>query len=291
MKNFSQFFVEAKVTSASTQAKRLGLVGNGHGDWYDRQGNLKAKTVKGKLVFFDGGQKSSKQDSPDQTERPEKVQPQGGEEIGQERPQISGGITSADVAARQQAARANSPMVNPPVEGGRALTVAFDKFDNQAVAENMFNTLMNVAPSGDFFIFPSRSADIKSLKEAYPDFAPYIIDDEDAETIFDVLQTFNNMGHQNINIVVRQSRAKQTEDLVSKYNGDIYNFSSINYLPVEERSVREQYLEGSILEIGSWVQNKNGEVGEIIRRGANHLICVTEEGNMFKSWIRDVIEL
>lgn len=291
MKIFSQFFVEAKVTSASTQAKRLGLVGDGHGDWYDRQGNLKAKTVKGKLVFFDGKQKSQKQDAPDQTERPEKAQPTDSSTTGQEGPEVQRGLTTADVAAKQQSVRSNAPMVNPPVNGGRALTVAFDKFDDQAVAENMFTTLTNISPSGDFFIFPSRSADIKSLKESYPDFAPYIIDDEDAKTIFDVLQTLNNMGHNNINIVVRQSRAKQTEDLVSKYNGDIYNFSSINYLPVEERSVREQYIEGAILEVGSWVQNKNGQVGEIIRRGANHLICVTEEGEMFKSWIRDVVEL
>ena len=30
------------------------------------------------------------------------------------------------------------------------------------------------------------------------------------------------------------------------------------------------------------------EKGEIIRSGANHLICVTEDGIMFKSWIKDV---
>ena len=33
-----------------------------------------------------------------------------------------------------------------------------------------------------------------------------------------------------------------------------------------------------------------GLVGKIIRRGTNHLICVTEEEYMFKSWIRDVME-
>ena len=31
-------------------------------------------------------------------------------------------------------------------------------------------------------------------------------------------------------------------------------------------------------------------IGRIIRRGANHLICVTEDNIMFKSWIRDVNE-
>jgi len=31
-------------------------------------------------------------------------------------------------------------------------------------------------------------------------------------------------------------------------------------------------------------------VGKITRRGTNYLICVTESGMMFKSWISDVTE-
>ena len=39
------------------------------------------------------------------------------------------------------------------------------------------------------------------------------------------------------------------------------------------------------------VENLNtGVIGRIIRRGANHLICVTENNFMFKSWIKDVSE-
>ena len=33
-----------------------------------------------------------------------------------------------------------------------------------------------------------------------------------------------------------------------------------------------------------------GLIGKIVRRGTNHLICVTKEDYMFKSWIRDVME-
>jgi hypothetical protein len=32
-------------------------------------------------------------------------------------------------------------------------------------------------------------------------------------------------------------------------------------------------------------------IGKIIRRGANYLICVTEDNLMFKSWLRDVREV
>ena len=49
--NFVDFIKEATST-ASQQAARLGLQGNGHGDWYDNNGKLVAKTVKGSLKFF-----------------------------------------------------------------------------------------------------------------------------------------------------------------------------------------------------------------------------------------------
>ena len=48
---------------------------------------------------------------------------------------------------------------------------------------------------------------------------------------------------------------------------------------------------GKIFKIGDIVENLNtGLIGEIIRRGTNHLICLTQENRMFKSWIKDVME-
>ena len=59
----------------------------------------------------------------------------------------------------------------------------------------------------------------------------------------------------------------------------------------DKQSLREQYVSGKLFRIGDIVESLNtGLVGEIIRRGTNHLICVTKEDNMFKSWIRDVME-
>ena len=59
----------------------------------------------------------------------------------------------------------------------------------------------------------------------------------------------------------------------------------------DKQSLREQYVSGKLFRIGDVVESLNtGLVGEIIRRGTNHLICVTKEDNMFKSWIRDVME-
>jgi hypothetical protein len=56
-------------------------------------------------------------------------------------------------------------------------------------------------------------------------------------------------------------------------------------------NLRENYVKGKIFNIGDIVENLNtGLIGEVMRRGTNHLICITSEGRMFKSWIKDIME-
>ena len=57
MKGFGDFFSEARTSQASERAKKLGLKGDGHGAWYDRSGELIAKTEKGDLHFYTKGQR------------------------------------------------------------------------------------------------------------------------------------------------------------------------------------------------------------------------------------------
>ena len=62
MKSFLTFLSEA---TASQQAARLGLVGDGHGGWYDKKtGEFTAKTEKGRLKFYNKRQKVGSQDPP-----------------------------------------------------------------------------------------------------------------------------------------------------------------------------------------------------------------------------------
>ena len=59
----------------------------------------------------------------------------------------------------------------------------------------------------------------------------------------------------------------------------------------DQQTLRENYVAKTIFKLGEVVENLNtGLIGRIVRRGANHLICVTEDHIMFKSWIRDVTE-
>ena len=55
--------------------------------------------------------------------------------------------------------------------------------------------------------------------------------------------------------------------------------------------LREKYYNKEIFKRGDLVESMTtGLRGKVTRRGANHLICVTENGIMFKSWIKDVAE-
>ena len=56
--------------------------------------------------------------------------------------------------------------------------------------------------------------------------------------------------------------------------------------------LRENFVNGKIFQVGSLVENLNtGFIGKIIRRGTNYIICVTREGYLFKSWIKDLNEV
>ena len=59
MKSFFQFITE----SATQQAARMGLTGDGHGGWY-KDGEFVAKTEKGRLKFYNKRQRVGQQDPP-----------------------------------------------------------------------------------------------------------------------------------------------------------------------------------------------------------------------------------
>ncbi len=287
MKQFDQFITEARITRASTQAKRIGLVGDGHGDWYDRQGQLKAKTVRGELKMFDA--KAAAKDEDEREKNSQSLASRSGATAtatataggaGQVKPDVDRmGRALSNFQAKQQFDQAAR---NEP------LTVAFDKFDDDVVGDNIIATAAQT--SEEFYIFPSRDADIKRLKEAHPDLQEAIIDDANAETIYDVLQSIYENGYNSLNIVVRQSRAQEIAKLALEQNGKLYNYVMLNVIPVDERTLREQYVSGDLFKVGTFVESGDS-VGKIIRRGANHLICVDDDAHMFRTWITECREV
>ena len=286
MKQFNQFILEARSTQASQQAKRLGLVGNGHGDWYDKQGSLKAKTVKGQLKMF----------------TPKAGDDKDGEKSSQVKANTDGSTTSKTSGSETStttARTADYERLQQVVQNQRArqefdamarkepLTIAFDKFDNDEVTNNILAAVEETSQGSLYYIFPSRDADIARLKETFGD---VIIDDANAETIYDVLQSIYESGYNAVNIVVRKSRAQEIAKLALEQNGKLYRYIMMNIIPVDERSIREQYLAGDIFKIGSLVES-NGRIGSVFRRGANHLICINSDKTVFRTWISETKEI
>jgi|TARA_B100000035_G_scaffold116911_1_gene99089 hypothetical protein len=289
VKQFDQFISEARTTRASAEAKRLGLVGDGHGDWYDRQGSLKAKTIRGELKMYtpskkeedDTVQSSADADSSkDQKKAPADTSAKA----------VAGGAAGNGVDVDALLKQIDQFKARQQFDGAarsEPLTIAFDKFDSDEVGDNVIAAAQESAAGGQFYIFPSRDADIDRIKEAYGD---VVVDNPNAETIYDVLQSIYESGYNAINIVVRKSRATEISKMAMEQNGKLYNYVMMNVIPVDERSIREQYISGDIFNIGDTVKSSD-KVGKIIRRGANHLICLDEQQNVFRTWVNDTIQM
>lgn len=106
--------------------------------------------------------------------------------------------------------------------------------------------------------------DFKSFRRG----TPKTLDDGDTQALFDAVRSGMK--------IKKKKEVTEMWEIAPKY---------------DPKGLRENYLAGNIFNLGDIVENLNtGLVGEIIRRGTNHLICLTKENYMFKSWIRDVME-
>ena len=106
--------------------------------------------------------------------------------------------------------------------------------------------------------------------DAFKRGTPKGLKDADAQAVFDAVRTG-----------MKQKKKKVTESY------DLWEIAP----GLDRKGLRENYVQGLIYKIGDLVESLNtGLIGEIIRRGTNHLICVTKENYMFKSWVKDVME-
>ena len=263
----------------------MGLVGDGHGDWYDKQGTLKAKTVRGELKMYDARQA---QKDADAEERSAAVRSTGSTGSTDKADSQKSGAAAQGVdvdALLRQVDQFRARQQFDQAARQEPLTVAFDKFDNDEIGDSVIATAQESAAGGQFYIFPSRDADIDRIKEAYGD---AVVDDENAETIYDVLQSIYESGYNAINIVVRKSRATEIAKLATEQNGKLYNYVMMNVIPVEERSLEEQYKAGEIFNEGDQITTGD-KSGNIIRRGPNYLICLDESKKIFRTWVKDAL--
>ena len=82
------------------------------------------------------------------------------------------------------------------------------------------------------------------MKQAYPDHANAIQNNEEMRTIFDVLTTLDGEGYSSVNLVVGGDRVSEFNSLAQKYNGDIYTFDEINVVSAGARDPDGEGVEG-----------------------------------------------
>ena len=255
MKSFLQFLSE---NTASQQAARLGLEGDGHGGWYDKTtGEFTAKTDKGKLKFYNkrqsvGGkdpkqsEKEKNLSSPNTEAPPEGQQPEQQAAPEQEQQQLP--VQSPDLAA--------GPPPVPKTKG--TLTLAFGRFNPPHAGHQQ---LMDIAAQSaeqeesDYIIVPSRSNDKKKnpldadtkvsmMRQMFPQHSERIINDTGNKTIFDVLKKAHNDGYANVRIIAGQDRVKEFDKLSQNYNGSLYQFDALEVLSSGERDPDSDGVEG-----------------------------------------------
>ena len=233
MKSFSNFLKEATETSASRQAKLLGLVGDGHGGWYDAKGNFVAKTEKGKLRFYGKGDKKPEEEGASRKK-------------GQEAETVKRKTaTQVEPQKTTKAVQSQAPQGQEDegdVEGGNSLVVVFGRFNPPTVGhQKLLKAAASEArkQSADLKIYPSRTQDPKKnpldpgvkihfMKKMFPDYEENIINDSDTKTIFDALTAAYGDQYSNVTIVVGQDRLSEFQGLAQKYNGtDLYSFENI----------------------------------------------------------------
>jgi hypothetical protein len=240
---------------------------------------------------------------------------------------------------------------NPPHIGHKlVLDQAHDVAENEGADQKFYTSHSQDRKKNPL----PRDLKIKYLKKMFPDHANKWDADDNVRTVLGAAEKAHKQGYRNFHFMGGGDRKQGMEDLLRKYNGDLYDFSNtyahsagdrdelgLSDDPIAKQSASKQrraaqnddfdgfmegilthkgftekdarelfdavqtfgmkneeysqeelrmlYADGNLFRVGDIVESlPTGLVGEIHRCGANHLIVVTEDGIMFKSFIQDV---
>ena len=273
MKSFFQFITE---TTATQQAARLGLEGDGHGGWY-KNGEFVAKTEKGQLKFYNKRQKIGQQD-PAQTDKEKRLSHTTSAEPEGQTAQASQQAAQGQPAGQQQQLAPDDPDAPAQFEGPEpvektkgTLTIAFGRFNPPTIGhEKLLDTVAASSDDGDYIVVPSRSQDTKknpldheskvsTMKAMFPNHSDKIVDDPNNRTIFDVLKKAHSDGYAGVRLVVGGDRQKEFDKLTSTYNGKLYDFDN---LEVQSAGDRDDDSEDPIQAMSATVQRKLAADGD-----------------------------
>jgi hypothetical protein len=241
----------------------------------------------------------------------------------------------------------------------RAQEIASNVGD-KAPGDQMFYTSRSMDPKKNPLPFQLKT---KFLQKMFPEHAQKWDSDENVRTILGAATKAYDKGYKNFHFVGGGDRQQPMEDLLRRYNGNLYNFDNIyshsagmrdeegagddiiaklsasklrgmagkgdfegflGGMPqhdkfteddikdlfdaiqmysqknedweVDHRThreyIRELYINEDFFQPGDVVESlTTGLIGQVHRCGANHVICITEDGIMFKNFIHDIHHL
>ena len=255
MKSFFSFLSEARTSQAAEMAARQNLTGDGHGNWYDKDGNRVAVTKKGRLEMLSKKEKQSEPDPEAKNDTPKQEQPAPKQvQQGQQPVQQGEFGTFADGTPRRMPMPTRAD--GSPKEDLGDLTVVFGRFNPPTVGhQKLLDAAKKVAGKGSLKIYPSRTQDKKKnpydadekveiMKQMMPDHAENIINDPNSKTIFDVLKQGYDDGYSNVKIVVGADRVKEFAKLSGDYNGKIYDYLGVEVVSAGDRDPDAEGVEG-----------------------------------------------
>ena len=231
---------------------------------------------------------------------------------------------------------------------------------DKAPGDQMFYTSRSMDPKKNPLPFQLKT---KFLQKMFPEHAQKWDSDENVRTILGAATKAHDKGYKNFHFVGGGDRQQPMEDLLRRYNGNLYNFDNIyshsagmrdeegagddliaklsasklrgiagkgdfegflGGMPqhdkfteddikdlfdaiqmysqrneeweVDHRThreyIRELYINEDFFQPGDVVESlTTGLIGQVHRCGANHVICITEDGIMFKNFIHDIHHL
>lgn len=246
MKSFFNFLKEARTSSISDQAQSKGLTGDGHGNWYDKEGNRVAVTSRGTLKML------TKKEPPQEESSDKSQKSQQPESDGQDQQGEFGSFGDGKPRRMPTPTRADGS----PKEDLGPLTVTFGRFNPPTVGhQKLLDAAKKAAGKGSLRIYPSRSHDPKKnpydpdekidvMKQMYPDHAGNIVNDPNSKTIFDVLKQAHEDGFSSVKIVVGGDRVKEFTKISGDYNGKLYDFSDVETVSAGDRDPDAEGIEG-----------------------------------------------
>ena len=65
-----------------------------------------------------------------------------------------------------------------------------------------------------------------------------------------------------------------------------------NFKQLRQETLRERYIQKEVFQEGDYIMSVvTGDKGRIHRSGTNYVIAITEDGRMFRAWVKDIREI